>query len=328
MNIAIIGNSGHHAYVTEALQQLDSCQMVAIAAGCPDEELDKRFLRQWKDVPVFENADLMLEECGAELVVVNTHFHLQSHWTIRCLKRNLHVFAEKPVALNLDELCRLKHAASLSSAQLGLMMSYRFHPAFVAAQDAVKKGCIGDVVHFFAQKSYQNFPKPKWQHVRQKYGGTIPWVGSHAIDWITWFCPKHKITRCLAKGCRSHNKGNGELESSAYIVFDFEGDVGQGMISIDYLRPSGAPSHGDDRIRIAGSLGVIEVMNDHAQLIDSDGVHDLKTEQQPSIFAEFIDSITGKNPYRQSLDEVWRMSELCIAAQESADTLKPILRTL
>ena len=99
---------------------------------------------------------------------------------------------------------------------------------------------------------------------------------------------------------------------------------GQAMANIDYLRPKGAVGHGDDRVRIAGSKGVIEVRFNKAYLMDSDGPErELPQEPKVEMFDHFIRWIENEDhPYRQSHEDVFALTELCIEAQEKADKVK------
>ena len=86
---------------------------------------------------------------------------------------------------------------------------------------------------------------------RSSYGGTIPWVGIHAIDWIRWFAGREFVTVRASHSTR-HNFDHDELEVTALCHFTLEQDV-FASANIDYLRPRGAPTHGDDRVRVAGT---------------------------------------------------------------------------
>src|SRR5690606_40743306 len=90
---------------------------------------------------------------------------------------------------------------------------------------------------------------------RKNYGGTIPWVGSHAIDWLHWFSGE-EFQAVYATHSSLYNREHGDLEVSALCQFKFSNEV-MGSVNIDYLRPQNAPSHDDDRIRVAGTQGEI-----------------------------------------------------------------------
>ena len=53
----------------------------------------------------------------------------------------------------------------------------------------------------------------------------------------------------------------GDLEVTAQLMMTLENGV-SAQVSADYLRPANAATHGDDRVRAAGTHGVIEVRDD------------------------------------------------------------------
>ena len=96
---------------------------------------------------------------------------------------------------------------------------------------------------------------------------------------------------------------------------------GTAMINLDYLRPSTAPTHGDDRLRIAGSEGVIEVIDDRTHLIRSDEApRDLSLPPEENFLVNLHGERTGKAPHIIGPDEAIKVTRLCLRAREAADT--------
>ena len=65
----------------------------------------------------------------------------------------------------------------------------------------------------------------------------------------------------------------------------------------DYLRPDQAPTHGDDRLRVIGSKGVLETrdLNSRVELITHEqGPRDLPTPETVPLFADFIGCLRGQ----------------------------------
>ena len=82
---------------------------------------------------------------------------------------------------------------------------------------------------------------------------------------------------------------------TALCHFTMEDDV-FASASIDYLRPDTAPSHGDDRIRVAGTEGVVEVRNGDVHLMSAgvEGVRKLELKDPGNIFQDFLQHIRGQ----------------------------------
>lgn len=321
--IAIIGASGHWSYAIDGLKEYADAKLAGFAPGTSEEK--NQVLSTFdsyisKGVPFYDDYTMLLEDIKPDVAVINPYYYLNGPITIECLKRGIHCFTEKPLTFYRDELKLIKKLVDEKNLRLSTMLEYRYHPAFYAAYCAVTEGRIGTPIHITAQKSYKSGKKPEWMHTRKKFGGLISWVGSHALDWINWMT-ENGVEHIKAMETVVDNHGNGEMESSGIVLMRLK-NGGQASVNIDYLRPSGAETHGDDRLRIAGKNGIIEVMKDHVKIIDGKyNEEPLAVEEKLQMFAEFLKYIDYENhPYRQSLTDVYALTELCIEAQEAADS--------
>ena len=90
-------------------------------------------------------------------------------------------------------------------------------------------------------------------------------------------------------------------------------------INLDYYRPAKAPTHGDDRVRCAGTKGVLEVRDGKVLLMNEEGNQVLEPEKCPELLEEFLD---GKQPI--PVEEIFHLTRAAIAAREAADTGKKV----
>ena len=156
-----------------------------------------------------------------------------------------------------------------------------------------------------AQKSYRFGTRPDWYYNRSLYGGTIPWVGIHAIDWIYYFANKR------FRSVKSQSFGKPEM--AALCQFEMEDGV-MAAINIDYYRPATAPTHDDDRIRCVGTTGVLEVRDRKILLINADGSQTIEPTKAPDLLTEFLD---GRQPI--SVDEIFYLTRVALTARDAAD---------
>jgi len=238
---------------------------------------------------------------------------------LEAFRRGMAVFCEKPVALTPADLARLRSAHADSGVHFAAMMGLRYDPAFFTAWRAVRDGAIGAVRLIDARKSYRLGQRPAFYHRRETYGGTIPWVGSHAIDWIHWFSGAPFRTVYGAHSTR-HNRDHDQLELTALCQFTL-GDEIFASASIDYLRPPRAPTHGDDRVRVAGTEGVIEVRGGAVYLINdhADGEQTPACECPRQIFCDFVDQVRGRSEALLDAADTFAVTEACLLARQSAD---------
>src|SRR5207253_1591509 len=103
---------------------------------------------------------------------------------------------------------------------------------------------------------------------------------------------------------------------------------GTATLRMDYLRPASVKGHGDDRLRLAGTRGIVEYQEEAGVSVIGAGGKRILTALPPAgaVFADFLQSAyLGATPALPWQDIV-RASEATMAAQEAADrgTVVPI----
>jgi len=320
MRIGMIGGIGHNGYVFNGVRASADAEIVGVAPGPGEANADKlasQAGRVDQSPKVFADYRAMLDEQKPDIVTIACHYSDHASVAIETIQRSHHLFVEKPMATTLDDFDRLERTFNNADVQLSCMLGLRYDPAFMTAWRVVDHGAIGEVRLMTAQKSYKLGKRAAWTHDRDRYGGTIPWVGSHAIDWLHWFSGA-TFERVYATHSKRGNGDHGDLEASALCHFTMSGEV-FGGVNIDYLRPAKAATHGDDRIRVVGTNGVMEVSEGRAQLIDEHGTQDLTLEPKREIFAEFIDQVRGSTTSLISTKDALLTTKACLLARQSAD---------
>lgn len=323
MKIGIIGSTGHWGIALKGLKDIGFDGAIAVAPGSQGESME-RVVDACKEIGhtprTYDEYEKLLDRFKPSVASVACLFQDHAKVGRQVLSRGINLFLEKPLALTLDDLDELRTAYEASGVHLAAMQALRYVPAMQTAWRAVREGVIGEVRLLTAQKSYRLGNRAPHFRKRDTFGGTIPWVGAHSIDLLSWFAGV-PFKSVFAAHSALGNRGHDELEASALCQFIFENEV-IGSTNIDYLRPSTAPSHSDDRIRVAGTEGVVEVSGGKATLMSEsvDGVQELPEVKPGSLFADFIAQVRGDGLCLISAKESFRTTEACLRARESADT--------
>lgn len=320
MKLCMIGKRGHAYYVFESIREVPGVTIPCISGGGDDPAPLREMAEKNGFHPeVREDWKQMLDEFHPDVVCIDGPFELHAEMCAEALKRNIHVFCEKPVALTLEQLELVRSAHAASSARIVSMVGLRYEPAFLQAARMVHTGAIGKLKSIRAQKSYKLGSRPEFYKHRETYGGTIPWVGSHALDWILYFS-QDTFQSVTAIQSAEDNAGNGDLEIVAQCQFRMKSGI-LASAGIDYLRPQSAPTHGDDRVRAAGTEGVIEVRDGRIILIDKDGKREITPEAPDRrLFSDFLLELSGGRPALVSDDETFELTRSCLLAQQAADS--------
>lgn len=324
MNIGLIGHQGHQSIVLDSLKDSKEHQIVAFAKGSPSDDCNNfvGYLNSLGHKPkVYEDYQEMLDSTSLDIVSTGPQFGLNGKVNSAVIEKRIPLLAEKPIATDLETLDKMEIAYWENPFPLMPMMNFRYSPAFFTAHQLIASGAIGKVCLINAQKSYRLGERPAFFKTRATYGGSIPWVGSHAIDWVMWYAQSDFLSVVATQSTRE-NGGHEEMESFALCQFRLKNDI-MASVNIDYLRPAKAKTHGDDRVRVAGSKGVVEVRDSCCYLINDDHQGEVALESpKRKMFADFIEEVRGNGTSLVNAKDAFSLTRACLVARESADKNK------
>lgn len=314
MKLIIIGASGHWNIAADAAARDISIEIAAVAPGCPGEDISA--LREAAPrAAVYENWRELIQNERADAAIVNPWFALAADVTVECLGRGMDVYSEKPLATTHEQLARVENAWRSSGRALGGMFNYRFYPWFLAMENAVNSGLIGQVRQIHGQKSYRMGTRAPFYKKRELMGGIIPWVAIHAIDWVTAFGGKCRWVS--ASHSNAENRGHGDMEVTSAILMGLENGV-IGTVTADFLRPTGSARHDDDRLRITGTRGMVEVIDGRVYLENEDARRELELPEMKNAFLAFMEGVKAGKGDEFTLAAL-HATRISLCARDSAD---------
>lgn len=329
MKMVQIGAAGHYAYALPTAKKY-GLALTGLCLTHPDDKLDraKRELAEYGFCPrVYEDFREMLLSEMPDIAVVNSVMAENSEIAAFALEHGISVFCEKPVATEKTSLLHLEktyHAAKRRYAGVRNlcfcgMFGIDYLPHFETAYRFVKAGGLGDIRLANAQKSYKMGRREPYYSNRALYGGTIPWVAIHAIEWVQRIGGLSPVA-VTAYGSTACNAGNGTMEASTLCLFSCEGGR-MASVSADVMRPGTAPTHDDDRLRLVGSDGVLEVRGGHVYVIDREGDRELPlVRPEHELFEEFLLEVMGEGTCRVRAEDAFSATRTALAARLSQDT--------
>ena len=324
MRLGLIGSTGHWQTYAPALEQVVGLTLVAVAAAGPEETTGAfdHAPGLTMDTHRFDDARKMLETERLDVVQVCGRGDRIPHWSRICLERGLPVMAEKPLAMDLPTLEGLFQLARKRKLALVPMHTMRSEPALAAMRRAVRGGDVGEPLLSFSQKTYK-WGKDRSDDYRSRktFAGIAPWVGIHAFDWLHAILGDVFTSVQGREGATARPDYPACASQAAFVLTMKNGGVA--AVTLDYLRPESARTHGDERLRIAGSHGVIEtalVERKVTLITDDRPPRTLPLQPEPDLFTQFARSLRGEAPPPLTLSEACRITEIALEAQQAADT--------
>jgi predicted dehydrogenase len=325
LNVALIGLKGHQGVILEAIRALEE---VRLAAAADDDPAALQPVPKWPaaDEGTKSYADWreLLAQERVDIVGVCDHDGVRAEQIIACAQAGCHVLAEKPLAMTLEQLAQVKEAVARAGVRLSMLLTMRFDPPYRAMHDAISAGRIGEVVLATVQKSYRLGNRPEWQRDRPTFSGIIPFVGIHALDLIRWTTGREFVSAMAYQSNAAHPELR-DMEDNASIVLKLD-NGGSASARLDYCRPAAAPTHGDDRLRVAGSAGVIETLGaEHTvTLITADAPPEqLPLPEPQNQFVHYVAALGENAPFGVPEDDCYRMTEVSLRIRDAALAGRP-----
>ena len=324
MKLAMIGSYGHTGIVMRSSAFKD-VELVAIAKYDPGDPLRFASNVAAAAAPVYDDYRKMIEQTHPDVVSVCMPLYRNAEASIFAAEHGCHIISEKPLATTLEDLSALRAAVERAGVKICAMFQYRTHAPFQTVRKVVEAGRIGRCILAFAQKSYPFGGRDDFYRDRKTYGGTIPWVAIHALEF-TSYCTGKDYVRLAAMQSNESLADFPGCEDNGGILLELQGG-GHAIISFDFLRPASSDKkrrHGDDRLRIAGDRGIVEIVDEGTRVIlmTPDAVEEVPLTSARDLFAEFVASIQGRGSCIVSPEDSFRITEVALKARQAADNGK------
>ncbi|MGI9603712.1 MAG: Gfo/Idh/MocA family protein [Acidimicrobiales bacterium] len=263
--LLFVGGWGHHSL--RELVADGSIDVAAVACGDGFDDMARLIADSVEAIEWHDDPERALAEVAPDIVSVGAVYGQIGDWVERALAAGASVVADKPIATSDDQLSRISRLlADRPQQRLVTELPARADAAFRTARRIVAEGGVGDPVLVTAQKSYVFGDRPPWYDEPRHYPGTELWVATHAFDFAR-FVTGRRLTPIAGRSANGSLPDWSTLDDHTVSVCALEGG-GTAVVHADYLRPSDATTHGDDRLRVAGSTGVVEVRGGCCWLLD------------------------------------------------------------
>lgn len=160
-------------------------------AACDTNPTLLATIKERYGVEVFASLDAALAEARFDSVVICTPAHLHLPIAIKLLNLRLHVFIEKPLAIDTALVPQVREA--IAQAQRFVAVAYVYHlmPWVANAREFLKQGELGKVLHV-SSMSGQHFPtfRPAYRDIyytrHELGGGAIQDALTHLVNAVEW----------------------------------------------------------------------------------------------------------------------------------------------
>ena len=315
IRVGVAGMEGHVSEILRPIQGLPDVDLISASDSDP-----AKMAKLAPQVKRYSDYRQMLEREHLDVVGIGGTNDERAPIILACAAHKVHVAAEKPLAIERADLDRIRQAVRQNDIHLTMLLPMRFSAHYLAMKQIVESGQIGEVGQIDGQKSYKLEKRPEWMLHRSSFGGTIPFIGGHMVDLMRWLSGREFVETVSLQAHIGYPE-YGQMENTTGSLFRLD-NGGVAVLHMDFLRPETAATHGDDRLRLAGTGGVVEYQEATGVTVITGSQKARTITELPkdrSLFLDFLDSVYNQKPAGLSLSDIYRVSEIVLAARESAE---------
>src|ERR1041384_7482004 len=270
---------------------------IATATGVSAHAVGKRFGFAY----AVSSADEVLDDRDVNLVVIGTKNDTHAEFARKGLERNKHVFVEKPLALNDEQLESVLEAASSSSGKLTVGFNRRFSPLALRAKEFFVRHEAP--LSMLYRVNAGRISKDHWMQNAEEGGGRIIGEVCHFIDFLQFLIGAPPVS-VFAEAISARSSKIVDADSVIITMRFADGSNG----SVAYLS-EGDKALAKERVEIFGE-GRVFVLDDFRRAtLYKDGREEqvtLKAQDkgQQAQVREVCASVLGGRPAPISLDEL------------------------
>ncbi|PHS07662.1 MAG: dehydrogenase [Kordia sp.] len=137
--------------------------------------------------------DVVLDDQDVNLIIITTRHNLHAEMVIKALEKGKHVFVEKPLALNSEELKLIEEAYDKSKGTLMIGFNRRFSPHV----QKIKSLVGNSTMNIIATMNAGAIPPEVWVHDMAVGGGRIIGEACHYLDLMVFLSGSKIKSVCM-----------------------------------------------------------------------------------------------------------------------------------
>ena len=327
----------NHAHIYMQIEQM-------LGAGCYlksfyaiEDDLAKTFADKYPACLRVKSEEDIYRDAETRLILGAGIASERAEMGIRAMLAGKDVMVDKPGAVSLEQLERLKKVQKETGRIYSIFYCERFHQrATVKAGQLVQVGAIGQVIQTICIGPHKLglFTRPDWFYKKAQYGGILGDIATHMVDQFLFFTGASDAEIIAAQVGNARNPDHPELEDFGDIHLRSKDGTATGYIRVDWLTPNALPTWGDGRLFIQGTEGYIEIRKyidisnperqgeNHLYLVNASGVQYMNCADTPLVYGHQLrDDVVNRTETAMTQDHCFKATEIALRAQAQAARL-------
>jgi predicted dehydrogenase/threonine dehydrogenase-like Zn-dependent dehydrogenase len=202
----------------------------------------------------------LLEDAAIDALFIGTRHSTHADFTVQALDAGKHVFVEKPMVVNEDQLAVVIDSYNKTNIQkpTGLMvgLNRRFAPLMIKLKEAFHSG---DALQMIYRVNSGNIPTSTWLHEEDEGGGMLIGEMCHFVDVMQFICGETPVS-VYAQSLKANSQKTSDQDNLSLVISFKDGSVG--TLCYNTVGNSGFPK---ERFEVYGG-GTVAAIDDFRSL--------------------------------------------------------------
>lgn len=327
LSVGVVGTGWVADEYIRAFERNPNTRVGAICSRDPERARMKAMQHGIVDCAIFTDPAKLTTAAGVDIVCINTPNFQHAEQAIAAARAGKHIVIEKPIAIEWQDMRRMKEAVDAAGVTTIVGFVLRWNPLFKTIKQLQADGVLGRVN--YVEVDYLHAITPEYAcypwSVKRETGGSILQVGGcHAVDGLRWFVQDEAVEVVALSG---RYRTDFEQDTTIVLLVRFAGGaIGKVACSYDVASPY------IYNVEVFGSKGTIRNdrlwakeafpgQNDWVTIpTTTPDSGDVTQHPFPDEVNHFVDCIlTGERPI-VDLDDAIKTFEIIEAADRSAAT--------
>jgi len=264
IRVGFVGTGNRGTYLLRAAMALPGVKVAALC-DIKTDRLDKAATLAGGDRPAtYTDYRRLLESKDVEAVFIATPCDLHAEMAIAALEAGKHVYLEKPVGINAQQVRSLLQAASRAKTVLQVGQQLRSDERLRATIARVQEGVAGNIIMVKAQRHASedldhNGPSADWFFNAQRSGDVIVEMAVHNLDICNWVIGARPERAAGFGGTLLwKNEPPGRTNMDGYTLsYEYPNGVKLSFTQV-FFHPSGMPG-GGQYFYVYGTEGAVDL---------------------------------------------------------------------
>ncbi len=315
VTVGIIGTGGRGRLVGQIFAADPRARVTAICDLFDDQlERAKTQIPGAAQARVYKNYAELLAQPSLDAILIATPAFLHPEHFEAAVKAGKHIYCEKPAGVDAAGVKRMLRASRQADPSKHVVIGFqqRFSPEYLAAEQLVRSGRLGDIVfmeaHFVRSGAritpFQSAYPPAEQRIRhhgvnrETSGDIIVEQDCHGLDILNWFAGAHPV-KAIGSGGRIKRRFGDNLDHLA-VVYEYPGGL-KGVLVATQLTPE---RYRDVREQFIGTRGVLETTRNYYKWDRGEGaIATVQSKREITIDAveDFLTHVVDQRPQNNAI---------------------------